>query len=144
VVDTSYTAAAVNPGDEVSVSVRAVNPYDTANKAGSAVSLPSIRVLAAAGDEDGDGMRNEAEQIAGTNALDPGSRFAASVSRAPDHATVDWAAVPGRSYRVQYRESLGSGTWVDAATGLTSGPFVHRHAGASSGFYRVVAEFPAP
>ena len=144
VVDTSYTADAVNPGDELSVSVRAVNPYDTANKAGSAVSLPSIRVLAAAGDEDGDGMRNEAEQIAGTNALDPGSRFAASVSRAPDHATVDWTAVPGRSYQVQYRESLGSGTWVEAATGLTSGPFVHRHAGASSGFYRVVAEFPAP
>ena len=144
VVDTSYTADAVNPGDEVSVSVRAVNPYDTANKAGSAVSLLSIRVLAAAGDEDGDGMRNEAEQIAGTNALDPGSRFAASVSRAPDHATVDWVAVPGRSYRVQYRESLGSGTWVDAATGLTSGPFVHRHAGASSGFYRVAAEIPAP
>ena len=144
VVDTSYTADAVNPGDEVSVSVRAVNPYDTANKAGSAVSLPSIRVLAAAGDEDGDGMGNEAEQIAGTNALDPGSRFAASVSRAPDHATVDWTAVPGRSYQVQYRESLGSGTWVEAATGLTSGPFVHRHTGASSGFYRVVAEFPAP
>ena len=144
VVDTSYTADAVNPGDELSVSVRAVNPYDTANKAGSAVSLPSIRVLAATGDEDGDGMRNEAEQIAGTNALDPGSRFAASVSRAPDHATVDWTAVPGRSYQVQYRESLGSGTWVEAATGLTSGPFVHRHAEASSGFYRVVAEFPAP
>ena len=144
VVDTSYTADAVNPGDEVSVSVRAVNPYDTANKAGSAVSLPSIRVLAAAGDEDGDGMGNEAEQIAGTNALDPGSRFAASVIRAPDHATVDWTAVPGRSYQVQYRESLGSGTWVEAATGLTSGPFVHRHTGASSGFYRVVAEFPAP
>ena len=144
VVDTSYTADAVNPGDEVSVSVRAVNPYDTANKAGSAVSLPSIRVLAAAGDEDGDGMGNEAEQIAGTNALDPGSRFAASVIRAPDHATVDWTAVRGRSYQVQYRESLGSGTWVEAATGLTSGPFVHRHAEASSGFYRVVAEFPAP
>ena len=144
VVDTSYTADAVNPGDEVSVSVRAVNPYDTANKAGSAVSLPSIRVLAAAGDEDGDGMGNEAEQIAGTNALDPGSRFAASVIRAPDHATVDWTAVRGRSYQVQYRESLGSGTWVEAATGLTSGPFVHRHTGASSGFYRVVAEFPAP
>lgn len=144
VVDTSYMVEAVDPGDEVIVSVRAVNPHDPANKSGSAVSLPSIRVLAADGDEDGDGRRNQDEQIAGTNALDPGSRFTAAVSRAPDQATVDWAAVPGRSYRVQYRESLGSGTWVEAATGLTSGPFVHRPAGASSGFYRVVAEFPAP
>ena len=140
----SYTLDGVNAGDQTGISVRAVNPDNNQNKSPMLASSPTIRVLAAAGDEDGDGMRNEAEQIAGTNALDPGSRFAASVSRAPDHATVDWVAVPGRSYRVQYRESLGSGTWVDAATGLTSGPFVHRHAGASSGFYRVVAEFPAP
>ncbi|MBJ7390585.1 MAG: hypothetical protein JHC85_03395 [Chthoniobacterales bacterium] len=140
----SYTLDGVNAGDETGISVRAVNPDNNQNKSPMLASSPTIRVLAAAGDEDGDGMRNEAEQTAGTNALDPSSRFAASVIRAPDHATVDWAAVPGRSYRVQYRESLGSGTWVEAATGLTSGPFVHRHAGASSGFYRVVAEFPAP
>jgi len=140
----SYTLDGVNAGDETGISVRAVNPDNNQNKSPMLASSPTIRVLAAAGDEDGDGMRNEAEQTAGTNALDPGSRFAASVIRAPDHATVDWAAVPGRSYRVQYRESLGSGTWVEAATGLTFGPFVHRHAGASSRFYRVVAEFPAP
>jgi hypothetical protein len=56
VVDTSYTADAVNPGDEVSVSVRAVNPYDTSSKSSSSVSTHSILVLDAANDKDGDGM----------------------------------------------------------------------------------------
>jgi hypothetical protein len=144
ITDANYTVGGVGPGDEVSVSVRAVNPYDTANKAGNAVSIPTIRVLSADGDEDGDGMRNVAEQIAGTDALDGNSRLAGSVSLAPASTTVNWTAAPGRSYKVQHRASLGDGGWNDVAVGLTSGSFVHDSAGASSGFYRVVVESPAP
>jgi hypothetical protein len=144
ITDANYTVGGVGPGDEVSLSVRAVNPYYTANKAGTAVSIPAIGVLSADGDEDGDGMRNVAEQIAGTDALDGNSRLAASVSRAPGSTTVNWTAVPGRSYKVQHRASLGDGRWDDVANGLTSGAFVHDDTGASSGFYRVVVESPAP
>jgi len=144
VVDTSYTADAVNPGDEVSVSVRAVNPYDTANKAGSAVSLPSIRVLAAAGDEDGDGMRNEAEQIAGTNALDPSSRFQINtIFATPTGTTLTWTALPGRIYTVEAREDLSpSGAWVPIGTvnnanSLTIGTYTDSVISPYRKFYRL-------
>ena len=141
VVDTSYTADAVNPGDEVSVSVRAVNPYDTANKAGSAVPLPSIRVLAAAGDEDGDGMRNEAEQIAGTNALDPSSRFQINtILTTPTGTTLTWTRVAGRTYTVEARQDLSSGVWVPIATGLTNGSYTDSVISPSRKFYRIVVQ----
>lgn len=139
-----YTVNGVNPGDQVSIEIRAVNPHDVTRKAASAAATQSVRVLSADGDEDGDGMRNEAEQIAGTNALDGNSRLSASVIRASGDASVNWNALPGRSYKVQYRASLDSGTWSDLATGLTSGTFVHANAEVPSGFYRVVVETPAP
>lgn len=140
VAGSGYTVSGVNPGDEVSVSVRAVNPHDPENKAGSAASTQPIRVLAAEGDEDGDGMRNDAEQIAGTNALDGNSRLTASVVRSGNSATITWSTAPGRSYKVQYRDSLVSGGWSDIASGENSGTFVHNGVGAGAGFYRVVVE----
>jgi len=140
VTGVSYTFEGANVGDELAISVRAVNPANNQNKAPSAISSDSIRVLGAAGDEDGDGMRNEAEQIAGTDALDGNSFLRASVLRSGNSTTVNWTAVPGRRYKVQYREILESGRWDDVATGLISGEFVHSNVGASSGFYRVVVE----
>lgn len=140
VAGSGYTVSGVNPGDEVSVSVRAVNPHDPANKAGSATSTQPIRVLAAEGDEDGDGMRNDAEQVAGTNALDGNSRLTASVVRSGNGATITWSTAPGRSYKVQYRDNLVSGGWIDIATGENSGAFVHDDVGEGPGFYRVVVE----
>lgn len=135
-----HTVTGVNPGDQVSIEIRAVNPHDTTRKAASAATTQSIRVLSADGDEDGDGMRNDAEQIAGTNALDVNSRLAAAISRAGNDVTVSWNTAPGRSYKVQYRESLGSGTWTDIATGQTSGNYTHNNADTTSRFYRVVVE----
>jgi hypothetical protein len=136
----SYTLEGLNVGDEAGISVRAVNPENNQNKAPSATSSPLVRVLAAAGDEDGDGMSNEAEQIAGTNALDGNSILRAAVVRSLNSATITWDTAPARSYKVQYRESLTSGDWGDVATGQTSGMFTHGDLNASTGFYRVVVE----
>lgn len=135
-----HTVTGVNPGYQVSIEIRAVNPHDNTRKAASAATTQSIRVLSTDGDEDGDGMRNDAEQIAGTNALDANSRLAAAISRSGNDVTVNWNTAPGRSYKVQYRESLGSGTWTDAATGQTSGNYTHNNADGISRFYRVVVE----
>jgi len=136
----NHTVTGVNAGDQVGIEIRAVNPHDTTRKAASAATTQSIRILSVDGDEDGDGMRNNAEQIAGTNALDVNSRLAAAISRSGHDVTVSWNTVSGRSYKVQHRESLGSGTWTDAATGQTSGIYTHSNANGTSRFYRVVVE----
>ncbi|MBU3666824.1 MAG: hypothetical protein FGM15_13250 [Chthoniobacterales bacterium] len=137
---TNFSLAGVNVGDQVSLSVRAVNPDASESKAASSISTQSIRILAPAGDEDGDGMRNDAEQVAGTDALDGNSRLAASVAIAVNKATVTWNTAPGRSYKVQYRDSLTSGYWVDAVTGQTSGAFTNFGVTGPARFYRVVVE----
>jgi hypothetical protein len=139
VAEPNYTVTGLNTGDQVNISVRAVNPFDNTRKAANQVSTQPIRVLAAAADDDGDGMRNDVEQIAGTNALDAKSRLAASVNRSGNDATVTWNTAPGRSYKVQYRENLSSGAWSDLATGQTTGSFSHSGV-STSGFYRVVVE----
>ena len=136
----SYTLDGVDPGNAVGISVRAVNPDNNENKSPVVASSPTIRVLAAAGDEDGDGMRNDAEQVAGTNALEASSRLQASVLRSGQSATISWDTAPARSYKVQYRESLDSGDWADLATGQTSGAFTHGNLDAPTAFYRVVVE----
>ena len=141
VVDTSYTADAVNPGDEVSVSVRAVNPYDTSSKSSSSVSTHSILVLDAANDKDGDGMSNGDEQIAGTNALDPSSRFQINTILAtPTGTTLTWTRVVGRTYTVEARDDLSSGVWVPIATGLTTGSYTDSAGLPSKRFYRLVVQ----
>ena len=136
----NHTVTGVNPGDQVSIEIRAVNPHDTTRKAASAATAQSIRVLSTDGDEDGDGMRNDAEQIAGTSALDATSRLQASVVRSGNSATITWDTAPARSYTVQYRESLTAGDWGDVAAGLTAGEFTYSNLNELTGFYRVVVE----
>ena len=136
----NHTVTGVNPGDQVSIEIRTVNPHDTTRKAASAATAQSIRVLSTDGDEDGDGMRNDAEQIAGTNALDANSRLQASVVRSGNSATITWDTAPARSYTVQYRKSLTAGGWGDVAAGLTAGEFTHSDLNELTGFYRVVVE----
>ena len=125
----------------MSVSVRAVNPYDTSSKSSSSVSTHSILVLDAANDKDGDGMSNGDEQIAGTNALDPSSRFQINTILAtPTGTTLTWTRVVGRTYTVEARDDLSSGVWVPIATGLTTGSYTDSAGLPSKRFYRLVVQ----
>jgi YD repeat-containing protein len=68
-----------------------------------------------AGDLDSDGLTDLAEFMAGTNPADPNSRlsitareFTAGVS-----FTIEWSSVAGKSYRVQFNDTLLPSEWKD-------------------------------
>jgi hypothetical protein len=64
-----------------------------------------------AGDKDGDGMRNLAEYLAGTDPSDPASFLKIDQTTVPGAATVLFGAVPGKTYTVQYTDRLPDGAW---------------------------------
>ncbi|MEK0452066.1 MAG: hypothetical protein RL088_4334 [Verrucomicrobiota bacterium] len=70
-------------------------------------------VTDANGDADGDGATNLAEFNAGTNPRDNASVFKLTASSTTETGTLalDFTAVAARSYTVQYRDSLATGTW---------------------------------
>jgi hypothetical protein len=107
--------------------------------------LDPNRAVDAAQDQDGDGQTNLAEYLSGTDPRDPLSRLQLEFfPRDGDAVGLRLRAVTGRSYTVEYRDSLTEGGWaklrdfpVQAVSGLlevndpTRGP-------APSRFYRVV------
>lgn len=75
----------------------------------------------ASADYDGDGMSNSQEFEAGTSPVSAASRLSVTaLSRVGMDLSVSWTAVPGKSYIVQTRPSLSSGSWTDAATAVTA------------------------
>lgn len=103
----------------------------------------AVKLLAAAGDEDGDGASNADEQSAGTNPFDAASRFRVLLfERAGGNVYIDFSSVAGYSYRLETSTSLDGGSWNPlgvplVATGPTS-TLTHL-GGANDGrrFYRV-------
>ena len=95
-------------------------------------------------DADGDGMTNLEEFLAGTDPLDDASalRLQISVVVSPERSVVlNWLAVPGKSYRVQFKNSLNEPAWADAPGAMaigTQGSFTVQ-ADEAARFYRVVA-----
>ena len=61
-------------------------------------------------DSDGDGQDDAAEQAAGTDPMDPQSRFAAAMGPVVPgvSASVHWNGVAGRNYRVVRSQELGT------------------------------------
>ena len=83
-----------------SVSTAGILSSSTATSAGSVV-------LSATGDQDGDGTINEEEEVAGTNPLDPASRFTiSSATVSGSQVTVSFPTVVGRYYHVESSTSL--------------------------------------
>ena len=73
----------------------------------------------AAADNDGDGMSNLQEYLAGTNPNNAASRFAiTSLALTNGHVRVNWSAVGGKSYVVQTNLALGAG-FADASPVIT-------------------------
>ncbi len=99
------------------------------------------------GDFDGDGQSDLAEYRAGTDPTDNHSVFRALTLSRPDLADgvmVLWIAVPGRTYRVQYKDGLEEADWSDlpgdiVATSATGAKLDSTIQIAASRFYRVKA-----
>ncbi len=65
------------------------------------------------GDFDGDGQSDLAEFRAGTDPTNRGSVLRAiTVTRLGGSTTVFWQAVPGRSYRVEFKNNLDDLLWT--------------------------------
>ena len=128
-------------GDEVSAAVRAVNPDEPSNAGPVGSASETVALLAAAGDEDGDGMTNADEDIAGTDPLDNTSRFRVDSTTAASNGavTITWDSRPGRTYAIQASADLEAGSWTTVASGLGSGTWTDTNPGTRR-FYRVVVE----
>jgi hypothetical protein len=66
----------------------------------------------ATADFDGDGMKNGDELTAGTNPNDPASYLKVEQTATPGVFNVQFLAIAGRPYSVEYTDVLGSGVWL--------------------------------
>ncbi len=97
-------------------------------------------------DADLDGLTDREEFLAGTDPTDEGSvlRVITVTSAGTSATTVLWAAVAGKTYRVQYKDSANEAAWTELAvvTAATSTGSAADPSGPSADrrFYRVVLE----
>jgi hypothetical protein len=131
-----------NEGDEVSITIKAVNPDYTSNAGPASSASETVSLLAAGDDEDSDGMSNVDEDIAGTNPLDVASIFkiASNGIESDGDFTITWDAVAGRTYAVQVSTTLAEGSWTTIDSNLSSGTWTDPNPTEDKKFYRVVVE----
>ena len=124
-------------------SVRAVNNAGIESTVASSSPTGTI-ALDPAGDRDGDGTRNDAEDMARTNPLDPTSVFRILTATRPTITSVSltWSSVSGVQYEVLATTNLTipftkiSGPTSIPATGSTT-TWLDAAAGAPTVFYKV-------
>ncbi len=119
---TAVSAAGIESASPASSDAGAPNP--------ASATTPVI-LLDPDADDDGDGMTNAQEAIAGTNPLDPTSVFAV-IDSSIDATTVSItvSSVPGRIYQMETSTTLAAGSWqahgapvtAAAATALLEAP----------------------
>jgi hypothetical protein len=147
-IETTSTSApftGLAAGKTYTFTVTALNPNDTSKTSVASTSSPSVRSLTASGDEDNDGQNNADELIAGTDPLNPSSRFAIkTIEASPGGITLTWTAAPGKTYTIEAREDLSSGIWVPIGTGtvdmvndLLIGSYIDSVVSPSRKFYRL-------
>ncbi|WPJ97421.1 hypothetical protein SH580_06820 [Coraliomargarita algicola] len=139
--ESEYTVSA-SEGQQVSISVRAVNPNATENKGPTSSQSQFVKLLSANGDEDHDGLSNANEKIAGTNPLDNSSRFVIGDQTVASNGdfTLTWDPVAGKTYTIQSRVDLVAGDWINDATGQSSGSWTDTNPDLEKKFYRIVVE----
>jgi hypothetical protein len=140
-IETTSTSApftGLAPGKTYTFTVTALNPNDPSKTSPISSPSPSVRSLSSTGDDDGDGQTNADELIAGTDPLKPSSRFQIeSILSTIDGIELKWTPVLGRTYTVEARQDLSSGTWASVATGLTTGSYTDSPSLPSKKFYRL-------
>ncbi|MCX6935717.1 MAG: carbohydrate-binding protein, partial [Verrucomicrobia bacterium] len=73
-------------------------------------------------DSDGDGFTNLQEYALGTDPTSATSTFkVGEITRSGNTLTVSWVSVSGKSYQIQTRASLSSGSWADTGFVITAG-----------------------
>jgi YD repeat-containing protein len=97
------------------------------------------------GDFDNDGMTDLGEFRAGTLPDDPDSalRILPNPTVAGGGVTVQWLSVPGKTYRLQFKNSLADADWTDvpgdvSAADVTASKTDTTATGQSGRFYRVL------
>jgi hypothetical protein len=141
-VETTSTSVSFQglPPGTYTFTVTALNPNDPSKTSVASTSSPSVRSLTASGDEDNDGQNNADELIAGTDPLNPSSRFAIkTIEASPGGFTLTWTPVPGKTYTVEACEDLSIGDWlpIPNATGLTNGTYTDSVISPLRKFYRL-------
>ncbi len=130
-------------GQTVTATVRAVNNAGIKSTAVMASAGGTI-ALDPAGDQDGDGQRNDSEDFAGTSPLDSASLFKIVQAKRLSASSVQltWSSVAGRQYEVLATPSLAqafiniSGATPLPATGATTS-YTDSTATGGTRFYKV-------
>ncbi len=96
---TCGTSTTVNgaAGQTLSVVIQSVNPTDN-SVTGPSSSPVNVKFIDPNGDDDGDGMINSSEDLAGTNPFDPNSAFRVTNVTS---TSVTWSTVPGKKYQLE-------------------------------------------
>ena len=130
-------------GQTLYATVKAVNNAGIQSVAASASSGGTI-ALDPAGDQDGDGQRNDSEDLAGTSPLDSASLFKITQTTRLSASSVQlmWSSVPGRQYEVlaasgvaQTFVNISGATPIPAAGATTS--YTDTGATGAAKFYKV-------
>lgn len=141
--NTNYTVSNLTIGEQVSVSVAAANPNYNSATSPTSTSSPNIKVLDPKADDDGDGLANSAEDVAGTNPLDATSffRVVSVVNNASTNTgQITWSSVVGKSYQVEFSPSLSPSSFTAVGSPITATATTttfNFQPSASQGFYRV-------
>jgi Tol biopolymer transport system component len=97
-------------------------------------------------DADGDGASNLQEYLAGTDPTDAASVFRAQITGtiSPGNTvTLNWPAVPGKSYHLQSKTNLSESVWLDSGANLSiigTQVYVTVPSDPPSRFYRVMGD----
>lgn len=135
---TTYTVTGIPNGVTATATVITLNPNDPAVASAPTNSSSQTLSLVSAGDNDGDGMSNGAEVVAGTDPLNANSIFRiTSIVPAGGGFTITWDAIGGRTYIVERSPNLGVSNWTQIASGLTAGSYTDASPGLGNKFYRV-------
>jgi hypothetical protein len=156
VVSASEFEVAGSLGDNVKISVKAVNPDMPANTGPAAPVSQTIKLLDPAGDEDEDGQSNENESKSGTNPLDGASVFKViNPLMSGSSLTFTIKVVPGYYYTVQSNDDLtDAGGWTtedevnaeNYQAGVAENEYTYTdlNPGADPKFYRVLVRDSLP